>query len=112
MAKFYQLRVSLDEIEPEIWRRVVVPSDITLDRLHDVIQICMGWNDSHLHRFMIDGQEYTDYFDELDEGHEEFEALYALGDLVKTKGTEFPGFEEFRRIMADPADLECGSRNG
>jgi hypothetical protein len=152
MAKYYQLKISLDETEPEIWRRVVVPADITLDRLHDVIQICMGWNDSHLHRFTIDGREYTDYFDEVDEGREEFEAMYVLGDLVKTKGAEFnylydygddwshtvryeksrrepnhgyaitceggamccppddvggiPGFEEFRRIMADPADEE------
>lgn len=36
--KSYVLKVSLVDIEPEIWRRFVVPADIALDRLHDVIQ--------------------------------------------------------------------------
>jgi Plasmid pRiA4b ORF-3-like protein len=51
-APLYQLKITLKWSEPSIWRRVVVPGDMMLDRLHDVIQIAMGWTDSHLHRFV------------------------------------------------------------
>ncbi len=40
--RFYLLKIQLLDIEPAIWRRFVVPANITLDRLHDVIQIVMG----------------------------------------------------------------------
>jgi len=50
MNTFYQLKITLKDIEPVIWRRFTVPSHITLDRLHDVVQIVMGWQDSHLHQ--------------------------------------------------------------
>jgi len=47
----YQLKVSLDGIRPPIWRRLLVPSSITLPELHEVLQISMGWLDTHLHQF-------------------------------------------------------------
>ncbi len=47
----YQLKVTLLGIRPPIWRRILVPSNITLARLHDTVQISMGWTDSHLHEF-------------------------------------------------------------
>lgn len=53
-------KIQLLDIEPAIWRRFVVPASITLDRLHDVIQIVMGWTDSHLHEFTIGKKRYTD----------------------------------------------------
>lgn len=49
----YQLKITLKWSKPPIWRRVVVRGDMTLDRLHDIIQIAMGWTDSHLHQFVI-----------------------------------------------------------
>jgi hypothetical protein len=48
----YQLKLTLKWSKPPIWRRVLVRGDMTLDRLHNVIQIAMGWTDSHLHQFM------------------------------------------------------------
>ena len=51
--RLYLLKIQLIDIKPAIWRRFVVPASITLDRLHDVIQIVMGWTDSHLHEFTI-----------------------------------------------------------
>ena len=47
-----QLHVSLNDIEPPIWRRVLVEESITLGRLHEVLQIVMGWQDVHLHQFI------------------------------------------------------------
>ncbi|MCC5828084.1 MAG: plasmid pRiA4b ORF-3 family protein [Phycisphaeraceae bacterium] len=49
----HQIRISLRDSKPPIWRRVAVPSDITLGQLHEVIQIAMGWTDSHLHHFKL-----------------------------------------------------------
>ena len=51
--KIYDLRVELEEIEPMIWRRILVPGKITLPRLHDLLQLVMGWTNSHLHSFEI-----------------------------------------------------------
>ena len=56
----YQLKVSLDGVRPEIWRRIQVPHDISLERLHKVLQCVMGWEDYHLYGFFIDGEEYGD----------------------------------------------------
>jgi hypothetical protein len=41
--KIYDLRVELEEIEPVIWRRILVPGQITLPQLHDLLQLVMGW---------------------------------------------------------------------
>lgn len=47
----HQLRATLDEIEPPIWRRLHVRSDVTLAQLHEAIQVAMGWENYHLHAF-------------------------------------------------------------
>ena len=47
----YQIKVGLRGARPPIWRRLEVPADISLARLHTVIQIAFGWDDSHLHVF-------------------------------------------------------------
>lgn len=47
----YVLVISLAEIKPKIWRRFIVPSSITLKKLHVVLQRIMGWSDYHLHQF-------------------------------------------------------------
>lgn len=39
-----------------IWRRLVVSADATLTQLHNVLQIAMGWENSHLHEFRVDSQ--------------------------------------------------------
>ncbi len=55
----YRIRVDLQEAKPPIWRRLEVASDLTLDRLHTILQTAMGWTDSHLHDF-ISGAAATD----------------------------------------------------
>ncbi|HUL12053.1 MAG TPA: plasmid pRiA4b ORF-3 family protein [Methylococcaceae bacterium] len=56
-TSIYQLKVSLQGSKPPIWRRLLVAADITLPKLHDILQISMGWTDSHLHSFRT-GNEY------------------------------------------------------
>jgi len=55
-----QLRVTLLDIEPAIWRQLVVPWRFHLGQLHRVIQAAFGWSDSHLHEFTIGGLRYGD----------------------------------------------------
>ncbi len=52
-APIHTLRITLRDSKPPIWRRVAVPSDITFGQLHEVIQIAMGWTNSHLHQFVL-----------------------------------------------------------
>ena len=49
----YQLKVTLLGTSPPIWRRLLVPADVTLAQLHDVLQAAMGWEDGHMHEFSI-----------------------------------------------------------
>ena len=53
----YQFKLTLKGSDPPIWRRIQVP-DLTLGELHDVLQVVMGWEDSHLHQFIIRGAYY------------------------------------------------------
>ena len=55
----YQLKVTLDEIRPLIWRRIQVRGDISLFKLHKILQEVMGWQDYHLHMFTIEGERYS-----------------------------------------------------
>ncbi len=55
----YQLRVVLREISPLIWRRLLVPGDTSFASLHDILQIGFGWDDEHLHRFVVHGVAYA-----------------------------------------------------
>jgi len=91
--RFYLLKIQLVEIEPAIWRRFVVPASITLDRLHDAIQIIMGWTDSHLHEFAIGKKRYTEYPESKEDGL--VCGRYRLGDLIKQKGRTFRYLYDF-----------------
>jgi hypothetical protein len=54
----FQLEISLTGVRPPVWRRVLVPGETTLAELHDVVQVAMGWTDSHLHEFEVDDARY------------------------------------------------------
>ena len=84
----YSLKITMDGIKPRIWRTFCVPGEITLDRLHDVIQIVMGWRDCHLHCFHIAGQRYTEKpEDQAIDGLEE--SGFRLCDLIPRAKTKF-----------------------
>jgi len=62
----YQFKITLYESRPPIWRRVQVSSDISLHRLHKIIQTVMGWEDYHLHKFIVGDSCYGEpdpYYD-------------------------------------------------
>jgi hypothetical protein len=57
-APIYQLKISLQHSRPPIWRRVLVPGRISLTVLHNIIQAVMGWEDYHLHEFVVGDVHY------------------------------------------------------
>jgi hypothetical protein len=59
-GRVYQLKVTLENIHPSIWRRIQIQGDISLPRLHAVLQIAMDWTNSHLHGFSVNGQFYSE----------------------------------------------------
>lgn len=80
----YQLKISLRGVsKPPVWRRVVVPADITLEELHTVILEAMGWHGGHLHVFSTGWGEYGRHDPEL--GHAD-EAAVRLAGLLSVPG--------------------------
>jgi len=55
---FYQLHIRLAYIEPPIWRRIVVSGQMTLFGLHRILQVVMGWENYHLHQFIVGSARY------------------------------------------------------
>ena len=49
--KIYQIKITLLDIKPPVWRRILIPASATFWDLHVAIQDAMGWEDSHLHEF-------------------------------------------------------------
>jgi hypothetical protein len=50
--KAFELKVTLLGTRPPIWRRLEIRGDVTLRRLHEILQVAMGWTDSHMHQFL------------------------------------------------------------
>jgi len=67
-----QIKIILDRTNPLIWRELLVARDITFYKLHHTIQIAMGWTNSHLFEFKIEGYRIGEIIDNLeyqDESH-------------------------------------------
>lgn len=78
----YQLKITLDDVRPPIWRRLLVGEDTSLFNLHEIIQVAMGWQDYHLHMFTVDGQIYGDpEDDEFGDRGTKNETRYRLNKL-------------------------------
>jgi hypothetical protein len=54
----FQFKITLVGMKPPIWRRIQV-QDCALGEFHDIIQVVMGWENCHMHQFIIDGERYS-----------------------------------------------------
>jgi hypothetical protein len=88
----FRVRLDLNGSKPPVWRRLELPGDLTLPRLHDVIQAAMGWYDGHLHRFRTGSDHRSPYFVtsfDLDEGEDGVpEDGVRFDQLVAAEGDE------------------------
>ncbi len=57
--KIYQIQIALKGFKPKIWRRLLTQSDLLLSDFHKIIQIAMGWTNSHLHQFIKNRTYYS-----------------------------------------------------
>jgi len=51
--QFYQVKITIEGIEPSIWRRLLIPSGITFHKFHKIIQVAFDWQDYHLFLFEL-----------------------------------------------------------
>ena len=51
--KAYQFLIKLEGVEQEVWRRIVIPAETNFKRLHETIQLAMGWSNYHLYAFNL-----------------------------------------------------------
>jgi len=87
----YQLRIVLQDIQPPVWRQIQIWEDITLGKLHEILQIVMNWEDCHLHEFTIGRRLYSvpDPDDDMHERKVIDENRERLCDAVPRVGTQF-----------------------
>jgi Plasmid pRiA4b ORF-3-like protein len=81
----HRLKVTLRGTKPAIWRRFEVPSDITLARLHTVIQIGFGWQNSHLFVFETPAGRFGSYDPDLEIRSAASKKLSAVADWPADK---------------------------
>jgi hypothetical protein len=83
LREIYQIKISLIGAKPPIWRTVLVDSHVTLDELHEIIQLSMGWSDSHLHQFIANEKSYGFIDEDLDLDFEmKDESQFKLSQLL------------------------------
>jgi len=87
-----QLKVTLLDIKPAIWRRLLVPAAIKLPKLHAVLQLAFGWTNSHLHAFRLEDDAYEAIYpddwaqDFAGPGQRHDEKKFRLCDLLHAPG--------------------------
>jgi hypothetical protein len=86
----YQIKITLEDSKPPIWRRLLVRSDTSLGKLHLIIQAAMGWWDEHLHQFIVGRTYYgipdPDYLDDMEMRDE---SRVKLSQIVSGEGFKF-----------------------
>ena len=58
----YLIKFALRGVSPMVWRRMKIPGNTSLAKLHDIIQLIFDWDDTHLHQFHIYGKNYGKYY--------------------------------------------------
>lgn len=90
----YTLRVTLRYLKPAIWRKVDVPSNLSLRHLGDLILALMGWDGGHLNQFIKGNSCYMPYYQRESSGEADYEwgcenlnqEDYSIADLLSVKG--------------------------
>lgn len=79
-----RIKVTLNGIEPPIWRRLDVAASVTLERFHAILQAALGWTNSHLHVFEIGRERIGIPYDleYLADTYTRSSRIVHLGDLV------------------------------
>lgn len=106
-----QLRVTLAEMEPLVWLRLVVPGTWHLGQLHQLIQGAFNWWDYHLHEFRVGGLRYGDLETDVDGGYPDSPRLFdesevRLLDFGREPGTIFTYLYDFGDAWHHHVEIE------
>jgi hypothetical protein len=82
--KVYEFTITLMETAPVVWRKILAHNFIELNELHILIQMSMGWENSHLFSFEINGKSYSDA-----------ESAAELDNIIDAEGVEL------REVLGD-----------
>ncbi len=93
-AAVYRFKITLRDADPAIWRRIET-KDVTLEKLHELIQTAMGWTNSHLHQFEIADTRYTD-------------PRFIMGDFSDFGAVEYSGVRVSDLVSEHGAKLRMG----
>lgn len=120
-APIYQIKVTLKNSKLPIWRRIEVRSDATLGELHAIIQMAMGWTNSHLHHFIVGKSPNLRFIgapapyevdDMTDEENEDHVALGQVLSAAKSKMTyeyDFGDSWEHEVVLEKIVEAEAGA---
>lgn len=65
-VQIYQIKVTVEGTEEPVWRRILVPDNISLRRLYEIIDMVVGWEEAWLYRFIVNGKSYgKDFSDDM-----------------------------------------------
>ncbi|MBI2110385.1 plasmid pRiA4b ORF-3 family protein [Candidatus Woesearchaeota archaeon] len=103
MTNILQLKIVVNEITPEIWRRFLVKDNINLNDLHNVIQVVMGWENYHLFEFSIGDEIITSDEEGFNPAEASFDKLF--------KSPEFQKMLEQSRVKGGSASLDIDKVN-
>jgi hypothetical protein len=87
--RLYQLKVTLQEIHPPLWRRLLVAEGTTLAKLHRIFQTALGWENCHLHAFRVGDVAYGEPDPDFDDGRMRDQRRVRLGDIASEVGATF-----------------------
>jgi hypothetical protein len=79
------VRVTLQDIHPPVWRRLLIPGSVRLDKLHLIIQAAFGWWNDHLHDFRIGSARYGTHIDDYPEDELDEKTVTVLQALEGTR---------------------------
>jgi hypothetical protein len=84
-----RLKITLDDVKPAVLRRVEVPFDIRLDRLHLILQAAIGWTNSHLYEIRARGVRWSTPLPDQDSGGDFLDARKVrLSEVLEDVGTK------------------------
>ena len=113
--KHLTVKISLDDVKPPVWRKMRVPTDMSLEAFAQVVMLAMGWSGSHLHQFRSGRKIYSCAAEMKDgclDGPNVVETDYmVVGNLLKEKGDSVKfeydfgdGWSHTIKVMEDPVD--------
>lgn len=86
LGRAYQLKIGLKDVRPPVWRRLLVSGTDSLAQLHTVLQIAMGWTDTHLHEFVQGPVRYGEPDEDLPDGGFRDELRYRVEQVLRKSG--------------------------